>query len=115
MIAQICFRERSDDEYEDLLTQVEGDLDLPTTLLMFDGLDEAGKDARELFHTAEKRLCKLFILTRPYNLQQIRAGVDCEFECLGFNDQQLRNYKKRELRQDEASRLVRSLQRDRGM
>ncbi len=114
-VAQTCFRERSGVEYEDLLTQIEGDLDLPTTLLAFDGLDEAGEDARELVHAAEGRLCKLLILTRPYNLQLIRARVDCQFECLGFNDQQLRNYINRELRQDQASRLIRSLQRDRGM
>ena len=114
-VAQTCFRERSGVEYEDLLTQVEGDLDLPTTLLAFDGLDEAGEDAKELVHAAEGRLCKLLILTRPYNLQQIRARVDCQFECLGFNDQQLRNYINRELRQDEATRLILSLQRDRGM
>ena len=114
-VAQTCFRERSGVEYEDLLTQIECDLDLPTTLLAFDGLDEAGEDARELVHAAEGRLCKLLILTRPYNLQQIRARVDCQFECLGFNDQQLRNYINRELQQDQASRLIRSLQRDRGM
>ena len=115
MIAQVCFGERSDVEYEDLLTQVEGDLDLPTTLLMFDGLDEAGDDARELVHAAEKRSCKLLILTRPYNLQRIRARVECQFECLGFNDQQLENYMNKELQQDQASGLIRSLQQDRGL
>ena len=115
MVAQLYFGERSDVEYEDLLTQVENDLNSPTTLLMFDGLDEAGEDARELVHSAEERLCKLLILTRPYNLQQIRARVDCQFECLGFNNQQLTNYIHKELRQDEASRLIRSLQQDRGM
>ena len=113
MVAQVCFGERSDVGYEDLLTQVEGDLDLPTTLLMFDGLDEAGDDARELVHAAEKRLCKLLILTRPYNLQQIRARVECEFECLGFNDRQLENYINKELQQDQASSLIRSFQQDR--
>ena len=112
MVAQMCFGERSDFGYEDLLTQVEGDLDLPTTLLMFDGLDEAGDDARELVHAAEKRLCKLLILTRPYNLRQIRARVECEFECLGFNDQQLENYINKELQQDQASSLIRSFQQD---
>ena len=115
MVAKICFQKRSDAEYEDLLTQVEGDLDLPTTLLMFDGLDEAGEYARELVHAAEERLCKLLILTRPYNLQRIGARVDCQFECIGFNDQQLRNYIHRELQLDEASRLIRSLQQDQGM
>ena len=115
VIAQVCFGERDDVEYSDLLTQVEGDLNSPTTLLMFDGLDEAGEDARELVRAAEDRLCKLLILTRPYNLQQIRARVDCQFACLGFNDQQLRNYMHRELEQDEASRLIRSLKQDRGM
>ena len=115
VVAPTCFRERSGIEYEDLLTQVEGDLDLPTTLLVFDGLDEAREDSRELVQAAEERLCKLLILTRPYNLQQIRERVDCEFECLGFNDQQLRNYINKELRQDEALTLIRSLQQDRGM
>ena len=113
MVAQVCFGERSDVGYEDLLTQVEGDLDLPTTLLMFDGLDEANEDARELVHSAEKRLCKLLILTRPYNLQQIRTKVECEFECLGFNDQQLENYINKELQQDRASGLIRFFQQDR--
>ena len=115
MVAQVCFGERSDAEYEDLLTQVEGDFDSPTTLLMFDGLDEAGEDARELVHSAEERLCKLLILTRPYNLQQIRQRVDCQFECLGFNDQQLTNYIHRELSQNNASSLIRSLQQNEGM
>ena len=115
VVAQICFRERSGVEYKDLLTQVEGDFDSPTTLLMFDGLDEAGEDAKELVHSAEERLCKLLILTRPYNLQGIQTKVDCQFECLGFSDQQLRNYIHRELPQNEASRMVRSLQQDRGM
>ena len=115
VIAQVCFRERDDVEYEDLLRQVEGDLDSPTTLLMFDGLDEAGEDVRELVRSAEDRLCKLLVLTRPYNLQQIRARVDCQFECLGFSDQQLTNYVYRELQKDEASRLLHSLQQDRSM
>ena len=115
VIAQVCFRERDDVEYEDLLRQIEGDLDSPTTLLMFDGLDEAGEDARELVRSAEDRLCKLLVLTRPYNLQQIRARVDCQFECLGFSDQQLTNYVYRELQKDEASRLLHSLQQDRSM
>ena len=115
VVAQTCFGERNNVEYEDLLAQVEGDLDLPTTLLIFDGLDEAGEDARELVYEAEKHLCKLLILTRPYNLRQIRAKVECQFECLGFNDRQLKNYVNRELQQNEASRLIHSLQQDPGM
>ena len=115
VVAQTCFRERNGVEYEDLLTRIEGDLDLPTTLLVFDGLDEASEDARELVHAAERRLCKLLILTRPYNLQRIRARVDWQFECLGFNDRQLRNYINRELQQDKASRLIHSLQHDQRM
>ena len=75
----------------------------------------AGEDAAELVYAAERRSCKVLILTRPYNLQQIRAKVDCQFECLGFNDRQLMNYIHRELQQDDASRLVLSLQQDRGM
>ena len=116
VVASICFdRKGSDAEFEELKTQVNDDLHMSSTLLMLDGLDEADEDARELLHEAEMGECRLLILTRPYNLQGLQKKVDCQFECLGFNDQQLRNYINKELQQDEASRLVRSLHQDRGM
>ena len=115
VVAQVCFEKESAGEYEDLLTQVEGDLDSPFTLLVFDGLDEASEHTRELVHKAAKHSCRLIILTRSYNLQLIRMSVDLELECLGFNDQQLKNYIRKELLEDEASRLINSLQENRGL
>ena len=116
VIAQMCFKQKgSDAEFQDLKTQVDDDLHTSSTLLIFDGLDEANDDARDLISDAEKRSCKLLILTRPYNLQQIRAKLDIQFECLGFNDDQLESFISKELHECEASRLIHSLQQDQGM
>ena len=116
VVAQLCFKQkRSHARIEELKTQINDDLDVSSTLLVFDGLDEANDDAREILSEAEKSKCKLLILARPYNLQGTQRKVDCQFECLGFNDQQLKNYIRKELQYDEASRLIRSLQQDRGM
>ena len=116
VLARVCFKQTgSDAEFEKLKIKVDHDLDLSTTLLVFDGLDEADDDARDLILEAEEGECKLLVLTRPYNLQGIQTKVDCQFECLGFNDQHLINYINRELEQDEASRLIHSLQQDQSM
>ena len=116
VVASTCFKRRgSDDEFEKLKTQINDDLDMSSTLLVFDGLDEADDDARDLLSETKIGDCKLLILTRPYNLRGIQTEVDCQFECLGFNDQQLRNYIIKELQQNEASSLIRSLQQDQGM
>ena len=116
VIAQMCFKQKgSDAEFEELKAQINDDLDVSSTLLVFDGLDEADDDARDLLSEAEKGECRLLVLTRPYNLRGIQTKVDCQFECLGFDDQQLTNYINKELQQDEASRLIRSLQQARGM
>ena len=112
VITRVCFKKkRNDAEHKDTLTQVDDDLDMPTTLLIFDGLDEADDDARELVSVAAERSCKLLILTRPYNSQWIQTRVNIEFECLGFNDQQLRNYISAQLCEDEARRLIDSVRR----
>ena len=111
VVAQMCFKQkRSDVEFEELKTQVNDDLDVSSTLLMFDGLDEADDDARELLSESEKGGCKLLILTRPYNLRDMQTRVDCQFECLGFSDHQLNNFINKELLIDEASRLLQVLQ-----
>ena len=115
VVAQMCFKPKESDEFEKLKTQINDDLDMSSTLLVFDGLDEADDDARDFLSEAEKGECKLLMLTRPYNLREIQTRVDCRFECLGFNDQQLRNYINKELQQDEASRLILTLQHNRGM
>ena len=116
VIASMCFKQkRNDAEFEELKTQVTDDLDMSSTLLVLDGLDEADDDAADLLSEVEKSGCKLLMLTRPYNLQGVRSRVDLEFECLGFNDRQLKNYIIKELQQDEALTLIRSLQQDRGM
>ena len=116
VVARMCFKQKgSDDEFEKLKTQINDDLDMSSTLLVFDGLDEADDDARDFLSEAEKGECKLLILTRPYNLRGIQTRVDCRFECLGFNDQQLERYINKELQHDEASRLVHALRQNRGM
>ena len=116
VIAHACFKQKgSDVEFEDLRTQVDDDLHMSSTLLIVDGLDEADDDARKLISATEERLCKLLILTRPYNLQGMRARVDIEFESLGFNDDQLEKFIRKELHGDEASRLIHSLQQHQGM
>ena len=111
VIAQMCFKQKgSDAEFEELKTQVNDDLDVSSTLLVFDGLDETDDDAIELLSEAEKSQCKILILTRPYNLRDIQRRVDCQFECLGFSDRHLENFINKELYIGEASRLLEVLQ-----
>ena len=111
VITQISFRgSQHAFEYEDLLTQVEHDLADPSTLLMLDGMDEANDYARELVSTVWNRSCKVLLLSRPYNMRDLETRVDVQVECLGFNDEHLRDYIKSELSEDEAPRLIRSLE-----
>ena len=116
MVTHVCFEQkRNDAEFEELNTQVNDALDMSSTLLIFDGLEEADDNAREILSEAKKRACRILILARPYNLRGIQTEVDCQFECLGFNDRHLRNYINKELQEHEASRLVYSLQQERGL
>ena len=111
-ITQICFRgSQHPFEYEDLLPQVEHDLADPSTLLMLDGMDEANDYARELVSAVWKRSCKVLLLSRPYNMRDLETRVDVQVECLGFNDEQLRDYIRSELSEDEAPRLISSLEK----
>ena len=110
-ISQICFRgSQHAFEYEDLLSQVEHDLADPSTLLMLDGLDEANDYARELVSTIWKRSCKVLLLSRPYNVRDLETRVDVQVECVGFNDEQLRDYVRSELSEDEGPKLISSLE-----
>ncbi len=110
-ITQICFcGSQHAFEYEDLLAQVEHDLADPSTLLMLDGMDEANDHARELVSTVWKRSCKLLLLSRPYNMRDLERRVDVQVECLGFHDEQLRDYIRSELSEDDAPRLISSLE-----
>ena len=109
-ISQICFAgSRHAFDHEDLVSQVEQDLDDPSTMLMVDGLDEANDLALELLSTVWERSCKVLLLSRPYNMRNVETRVDVQVECLGFNDQQLREYVEGELSEEEAPRLIRSL------
>ena len=111
-ITQICFHDSQHPfEYEDLLPQVEHDLADPSTLLMLDGMDEANEYARELVSAVWKRSCKVLLLSRPYNMRDLETRVDVQVECLGFNDEQLRDYIRSELSEDEAPRLISSLEK----
>ena len=116
VVVQMCFKPKgSDIEYESSKTQVTDDLNVPSTLLIFDGLDEAGDYAKKLLSVVEERSCKLLILARPYNLRQMQEKVDIHFECLGFDDGQLKNFISKELDEVEASRLTESLHKNREM
>ena len=110
-ISQTCFSGTQHAfGYEDLVSQVEDDLDDPSTLLMLDGLDEANDHARELVSTVWKRSCKVLLLSRPHSMRDIETRVDIQVECLGFSDEQLRDYVRSELSEDEAPRYIRSLE-----
>ena len=106
-ISQICFSGGKHSlDSEDLVDQVELDLDDPSTMLMVDGLDEANDRAMELLSAVWDRSCKLLLLARPYNTRDVETRVDIRVECLGFDDEQLRDYIKSELSEDEAPRLI---------
>ena len=106
-ISQICFSgSKHACAYEDLIAQVDNELDDSSTMLVIDGLDEANDHALELLSTIWQRSCKVLLLSRPYNMRNIELRVEIQVECLGFNDQQLRNYIKSELPEDDAPRLI---------
>ena len=114
LVANTCFEQKgSDAEFEELRTQVKDDLNVPSTLFIFDGLEEADDDARERLSEVEKSECKLLILTRPYNLQHMKKRVDIQFECLGFDDGQLENFISKELDEVDASKLTQSFLKNR--
>ena len=114
VVARMWFKKMNNGERLcDSRTQVDDDLSESTTLLIFDGLDEAGDGAREFLLEAEKRRCKLLVLTRPYNLREIQTRMHLRLECIGFNDQQLEDFVNEELNESEASRLIESLQQNR--
>ena len=115
-ISQICFAGSGHAfDHEDLVSQVEHDLDDPSTMLMVDGLDEANDLAMELLSSVWERSCKVLLLSRPYNMRNVETRVDVQVECLGFNDQQLREYVEGELSEEEAPRLIRSLENSSAM
>ena len=111
-ISQICYSEREcASDCEDLVAQIQDELDSPSTLLMVDGLDEANDHSKEIVSKIWGRSCKILLLSRPYNMRNVETRVDIQVECLGFNDQQLRNYIRSELSEDEAPRLISSLEK----
>ena len=110
-IFQICFSGGTRTfDYENLVAQVYCDLDDSSTLLMLDGLDAANDYAMELLATVWERSCKVWFLSRPYNTRDVKTRVDVLVECLGFDDQQLRDYIKVEMSEDEAPRLIRFIE-----
>ena len=116
VISQICYSDRQcASDCEDLVTQIQDELDSPSTLLMVDGLDEANDHSRELVSHIWGRSCKILLLSRPYNIRNVETHVDIQVECLGFNDQQLRDYIRSELSDSETLRLISSLENSAAM
>ena len=103
-IVKHCFTvERVSDR--GLCAQVDDQLDLDTTLLVIDGLDEANERANEILASARRRRCRVLWLTRPYNLRSMRELADIEVECLGFSDKQVETYVEKEVPLDSGRKL----------
>ena len=80
-----------------LCAQVDDHLDLQKTLLVIDGWDEVDEKAAAILNEAKRRQCRVLWLTRPYNLLTMRELTDLEVECLGFSDEQVDRYVKKEM------------------
>ena len=95
-ILRQCFpRDREFDK--GLCAQVDDHLDLQKTLLVIDGWDEVDEKAAAILNEAKRRQCRVLWLTRPYNLLTMRELTDLEVECLGFSDEQVDRYVKKEM------------------
>ena len=95
-ILRQCFpRDRASDK--GLCAQVDDHLDLQKTLLIIDGWDEVDKKAEAILNEAKRKQCRVLWLTRPYNLRTMRELTDLEVECLGFSDEQVDRYVKKEM------------------
>ena len=95
-ILRQCFpRNREFDK--GLCAQVDDHLDLQKTLLIIDGWDEVDEKAEAILNEAKRKQCKVLWLTRPYNLRTMRELTDLEVECLGFSDEQVDRYVKKEM------------------
>eukprot|EP00210_Caulerpa_lentillifera_P002005 g1922.t1 len=89
VITDICFPSRNDTTYETLRVEVENELDKESTLVIFDGLDEGDKMAREMIQFTELKSCRVLVLSRPQNLQSEREFANAEVECMGLSEGQL--------------------------
>ena len=68
VIAQMCFEQKgSDAEFEELKIQVNDDLDVSSTLLVFDGLDEANDDA-EISFLRRRRVNANFLYSHDHTI-----------------------------------------------
>ena len=95
-ILRQCFpRGRASDK--GLCAQVDDHLDLQTTLLVIDGWDEVDEKAEAILNEAKRRHCRVLWLMLPYDLHSMRELTDLKVECLGFSDEQVDRYVKKEM------------------
>eukprot|EP00210_Caulerpa_lentillifera_P002924 g2791.t1 len=89
--------------------EVKGRLQHKTTLLILDGLDEGDQEAWEVVYLSLKQPCTLLLLSRPHNIQKVRAKVDIEMECLDFSDEHLKRFIAKELPQKDVEEFLQFL------
>lgn len=107
VITNTCFpSETSSEMYKQLKTQVFDDLWKTSTLLVLDGLDESDDFGKDLLKQALKLPCRLLITSDPYQLpNDIRCQMDSETECLGLDDNAVRNHVTSQLSKEVGSRF----------
>ena len=96
-IVRECFPAECWEEHEDfkrLRTQVNEELQEPTTLVILDGLDERAGACKQLVSRAQDKEAryKLLMLSRPYGVVDERQMIQLEVEHQGFDDRQMSSY-----------------------
>ena len=105
-IAKFCFpKKRSDEQFETLSKYIEDDLDSESTLVVMDGLDESDDVGKQMLRQVVAKTCNLLLLTRPYNLNEVRDCAQFEVECLGLSETQLEQYVEKEIGTEDAASL----------
>ena len=92
-VAKFCFPLKSShDDFETLLDYIRDDLESEETLVIMDGLDESDDIGKQMLHQVASKKCRLLLLTRPYNLNEVRHYIQFEAECLGLSETQLTQF-----------------------
>ena len=100
-IVNNCFVAIPDEEapYNRLRNHIKKELERNSTLVILNGLDEGAGASKKILKQAQKHNAphKLLMLSRPYGIDAERLLADIEIENVGFNDEQLEAYVKKEV------------------
>lgn len=75
--------------YQKLQRQIDIDLMKKSTLVIVDGLDEAGESSKEILRQVKKGQCCSLLLSRPCAMDTKKQEVDIVVECRGLNNNQV--------------------------